>query len=130
MNEERKHIEFIDENAEEKANRRGALRDFLDGSILIKNFMVKQLPYILFLTLIAVIYIANRYHAEKVYRKHLLLQNEIKEMRAEAITTASDLMYISKQSQVIKMVEERGLEIEESKAPPKKIVVKKKKKIQ
>ena len=66
MNEERKHIEFIDENAEEKANRRGALRDFLDGSILIKNFMVKQLPYILFLTLIAVIYIANRYHAEKV----------------------------------------------------------------
>lgn len=34
---------------------------------------------------------------------------------------ASQLMYISKQSQVAKLVEEKGLGLEESVVPPKKI---------
>lgn len=125
---EKENIEFIEDQPEPKAVRKGSLKDFLDGSILIKDFVVKQLPFIIFLTLLGIVYIGNRYHAEKVYRKHLLLQNEIKELRAEAITTASDLMFISKQSQVIKMVEESGLNLVESKVPPKKIRVKNKKK--
>jgi hypothetical protein len=73
-------------------------------------------------------YIGNRYHAEKVLRQNLKLQNEIKELRAEKITTASELMYSSKQSEVLKMVKEKGLELEESFDPPKRIVIENKKK--
>ena len=124
------NIEFIPEQQEPKVprgSRRGSIRDFLDGSILVKDFVVKQLPFIVFITALAIIYIGNRYNAEKVYRKHQRLQNEIKEMRAEAITTASELMFMSKQSMVIRLVEEKGLDIKESTEPPKRIVAKKKK---
>lgn len=127
---EEENIEFIPEKQEPKApkdSKKGSVRDFLDGSILIKDFMVKQLPFIIFITVLAIIYIGNRYHAEKVYRKHLLIQNELKEMRAEAITTASELMFMSKQSMVVRLVEEEGLNIKEAKVPPKRIIVKKRK---
>ena len=48
-------------------------------------------------------------------------------MRAEAITTASELMFMSKQSMVVKLVEEKKIDIKEATEPPKRIVVKKKK---
>lgn len=121
LNDE-KHVEFIDEKP--KVNdqpRRGMLKDFLDGTLLTREYVVRQLPYFLFLTLLAVIYIGNRYHAEKVIRKTLSLQNELKELRSEEITKASALMYLSKQSEVARMVDEKGLELKESTQPPKKI---------
>ena len=59
--------------------------------------------------ILAFIYIANRYHAEKVVRANIELTQEISDLRAEAITTSSELMLISKQSEVARLVEKRGL---------------------
>lgn len=95
----------------------------LDGSLIANDFIVKQLPYIVFLVILAFVYIANRYHAEKVVRQNVVLQKEINELRAEAITTSSELMFISKQSEVAKLVEKRGLGLKESVEPPRKIVI-------
>jgi hypothetical protein len=121
LNDE-KPVEFIDEKPKSREQpRRGLLKEFLDGTLLTRENVVRQLPYILFLTILAVIYIGNRYHAEKVIRKTLTLQNELKELRSEEITKASALMYLSKQSEVARMVEEHGLELKESTKPPKKI---------
>jgi hypothetical protein len=72
---------------------------------------------------LAIVYIANRYNAEKVMRQTVVLQNELKEMRSESITTASELMFISKQSEVSKLVKIKGLDLYESVEPPKKIIV-------
>jgi hypothetical protein len=69
----------------------------------------------------AIIYIGNRYHAEKVIRELTNLQFEVKDLRAESITTASELMFISKQSEVVKMIEENQLDLKESVKPPIKI---------
>ncbi len=49
------------------------------------------------------------------------LEKELKELRFESITTASDLMYMSKQSEVVKRVEKEGLDLIESTEPPIKI---------
>jgi hypothetical protein len=57
-------------------------------------------------------------------RKNAELQKEINELRAEAITTSSELMFISKQSEVVKLVKKRGIDLEESVEPPRKIVIK------
>lgn len=117
-----KHVEFIDEKPKVKEQpRRGLLKDFLDGTLLTRENVVRQLPFVLFLTVLAVIYIGNRYHAEKVIRRTLALQSELKELRSEEITKASALMYLSKQSEVARMVDNKGLELNESTQPPKKI---------
>lgn len=99
------------------------LKNVLDGSILTKDVVIEQLPYLLFLTFVAVLYIGNRYHSEKIVRETSITQAELKELRAESITTASKLMYISKQSEVIKLVNKKGLELEEAVEPPKKLRV-------
>lgn len=113
--------EFIDVEESKKSRRKGSLKDVLDGSLLIRENVVKQFPYIFFLALLAIIYIGNRYHAEKIKRRITKLQLEQKDMRSESITTKSDLMFMSKQSEVAKLVKEKGLELEESTEPPKKI---------
>ena len=125
IGDKKDNVEFIEEKQEPKGSRLGSIKDLLDGSLIANDFIVKQLPYIVFLVALAFTYIANRYHAEKVVRASIELSKEINELRAEAITTSSELMFISKQSEVAKLVEERGLGLKESVEPPKKIVIEK-----
>jgi len=120
-----KNIEFIDQQAEQKEYKKSSsIKDVIDGSFLNSKNFIGQLPFILFLTFLAILYIANRYHAEKVVRETSKIRSEVKELRAEAITITSKLMNISKQSAVARLVNERGLELKESTEPP--IVIKKK----
>lgn len=122
MSEENKRVEFIDEKPSKKeAKKGGGLMDLLNGSLLNHNSVSNQLPYILFLAFLALFYIANRYRFEKIVRSSQAIQIEVKNLRAESITTAAQLMNISKQSQVVKELEERGIGLKESVVPPKKI---------
>jgi len=116
-------IEFIDQTEEQKEIRKGPLKELLDGSLLTREAVVRQLPYILFVTFLAIIYIGNRYHAEKVVRETTILQNQIRELRSESISIAAELMDISKQSEVVVLVQQRGLDLKESVEPPKKIII-------
>jgi hypothetical protein len=99
---------------------------FLDGSILTRDSVVRQLPFILFLTLMAILYIANRFNAEKLVRETVRSQNEVRELRSESISIASELMFISKQTEVAKLVEQNGLDLKEATIPPKQIKARKK----
>jgi len=123
----RRNIEFTDQKQEEKEGQKTRIRDILDGSLLTRDIVINQLPYILFLTMLLIFYIGNRYHAEKVIRQSLRLQTELKELRAEAISTASELEYLSNQSQVARLVEQKNLGLKYPEKPPVKIVEKKRK---
>jgi hypothetical protein len=54
------------------------------------------------------------------------LQREVKDMKAESLSTSADLMYVSRQSEVYRLVREKGLNLEELKTPPYKLLVSKK----
>ncbi len=123
MRDRRGNIEFIDQKTEQKEFRRGSFWDVFDGSVLTRDRVVRQLPFVLFLTFLIILYIGNRYHAERVIRQTMELQTELKELRARAISTASELEFISRQSEVAKMVESRGLGLKEAVEPPMKITV-------
>jgi len=107
----------------QKNDGRKQLKNMVDGSILTHEMFLNQLPYILFLTVLAVIYIGNRYHAEKILRDTINTTAELKELRAEAITSASKLMFKSKQSEVARLVNENGLGLKEAVEPPRKLIV-------
>ncbi|MDX9847555.1 MAG: FtsL-like putative cell division protein [Tenuifilaceae bacterium] len=124
MSENNERIEFIDAQPQPKEPKRRGVFSLLDGSLLGKDNVTNQIPYVLFLAFLAIVYIANRYKYEKLVREGQQMQIEVKNLRAESITTASQLMFISKQSQVARMVQEKGLGLEESVVPPKKIKAK------
>jgi hypothetical protein len=120
MKEEKDNKEFINEK-EEQQEPKYKLKDFINGNILAKGKVVNQLPFIIFIAVLAFMYIANSYHAQYVLRKNLKLQTEMEELRAESIVTASELMFICRQSEVAKLVKERDLDLKESRVPPMKI---------
>ncbi len=93
------------------------------GNFLTKGYVLNQLPFIFFMSLLAIVYIANGYYAEKTVIELNKVTNDIKELRSEFITLKSELNYRSKQSQVAKAVQPFGLK--ESVVPPVKIVVSK-----
>jgi len=51
------------------------------------------------------------------------LSREVKELRYEAITTSSDLMSMSKQSEVLDKIRARGVELNELTEPPRVLYV-------
>jgi cell division protein FtsL len=101
------------------------IKELLSGSMITEKIILKNLWFILLITLLAAIYIGNRFHAEKITRETTRLQREVKELRAESLSTSASLMYLSRQSEVYKLVKERGLNLEESKTPPYKLLVEK-----
>ncbi len=89
-----------------------------------KAMLIKMLPFSFFLMLLALIYIANGYVAEKTIREIDKTSRDIKELRSEYISVKSELMFKSRQSQVAKEVMPLG--IKQLSTPPKKIVLKNK----
>ncbi len=83
--------------------------------------IVQNMPFILFLSAMALLYIANSHLAEKKIRRINKLGREIKELKWEYINVKSELMFRSKMSEVRKSVEPLGLN--QLNAPPQKIVI-------
>ena len=102
------------------------IKELLSGSMVTERIILKNIWYVLLLTLLAAIYIGNRFHAEKITREAAKLQREVKDLQAESLSTSADLMFVSRQSEVYRLVKERGLNLEELKTPPFKLLVDKK----
>jgi hypothetical protein len=115
-----------EENIKKPTTTGSFIKELLSGSMVSEKIILKNLGYVSFVTLLAAVYIGNRFHAEKITRESTKLQREVKDLRAEALSTSADLMYISKQSEVYRLVRERGLNLEELKTPPYKLLVNKK----
>jgi predicted membrane protein len=71
--------------------------------------IVKQLPFFLFLTLLAVLYIYNGHYADKTIRNINKTTKEVKELQYEYKTVKSEVMFRSQQSELAKAVEPLGL---------------------
>ncbi len=89
--------------------------------IFTKESLVSVMPYVFFLTVIALVYIANSYHAERTIRDIDTVTKELKTLRTEYITGKSELMFVSKQTEVARLVSSQ--ELKESVEAPMKIIV-------
>jgi cell division protein FtsL len=114
------------ENTRKQANTGSFMKELLSGSMVTEKIILKNLGYVSLITILAAIYIGNRFHAEKITRESTRLTREVKDLRSESLSTSADLMFLSKQSEVYKLVKERGLNLEELKTPPYKVLVSKK----
>lgn len=71
--------------------------------------IVKQVPFFLFLALLAVIYIYNGHYADKTTRNINSTDKEVKELEYEYKTVKSEVMFRSQQSELAKAVAPLGL---------------------
>ena len=96
-----------------KPGKKGVLAKGLSkvfgGTFLSDDRATQHVPFILFLGLIAILYIANGYYADDKIREVNKVSNQLKELHTEYISSKSDLMFVSKQSEVAKAVLPMGI---------------------
>ncbi len=92
-------------------NSKGDWKKFFNYHTIVQN-----IPFFLFLSVLAVLYIYNGHHADKLIRKISTSEKNIKELEYEFKTIKSEVIYRSKASEMIKAVEPMGLK--ELKDPP------------
>ena len=89
-------------------------------SLLYNRWIVKNIPFYLFVSALAVIYIANGHYADKMIRKISSTEKHLKEMEYEFKTVKRDVIFRSKESELAKAVAPLGLK--ELMIPPVKIM--------
>ena len=99
------------------------MKELLSGIIVSDVIILRNIWYIIMLTGLLAIYIGNRFHAEKITREASRLSREVRDLRAEALSTSANLMSVSRQSEVFRMVKEKGLGLEELKTPAYKLII-------
>lgn len=98
------------ENIKQTKSKTAALkgmRDNLVGGLWI----AKNLNFFLFLSVLAVMYIANGHMADRAIRDIGKTQKDIKELQFEYKTIKSELMFKSEEGQVLKTATPLGLKI-------------------
>ncbi len=86
------------------------------------GWVVKNIPFFLFLAVLAVLYIANGHYADKTIRDINSTANDLKELQYEYKTVKSEMMYKSREAEMVGAAAPLGLKI--SPEPPVQIVIK------
>lgn len=73
------------------------------------QWVVKNIPFFLFLAFLAVLYIYNGHLADKLTRKIGVTEKHIKELQYEYKTVKSEVIFRSKASELVRAVEPLGL---------------------
>lgn len=92
-------------------------KDLYRGRIVSNDFLFRQWKNIGICVVLIFIYISNRYTCQQKIADIGNLQRQLIDIRYEALTLSSELMGTSRQSQVKKLVEGKGLDLEESNKP-------------
>ena len=101
----------------------GFLKGLISGTVISDSIILKDVRYSAMIALLAIIFIANRFNAERVEREIAVLEQEVRDLRAESLSVSADLGSVSRQSEITELVKERGLGLEELREPPYRIVV-------
>jgi len=99
------------------------LKGLISGTVISDSLILKDIKYSALILILGIIFIANRFSAESVEREIAVLEQEVRDMRAEALSVSADLGSVSRQSEITDLVKERGLGLEELREPPYRIVV-------
>ena len=77
--------------------------------VLYYRWIVKNIPFFLFMAVLTICYIANGHYADKSIRKTNEIERHLKEMGYEFKSIKKEVIFRSKESELVKAVEPLGL---------------------
>lgn len=81
------------------------------GGFLSVQWLTQNLNFILFLSLLAIIYIANGHMSDKTIRNINKTKQELKQLQFEYKTLKSEIMFKSEEAQVLQAASPLGLKV-------------------
>ncbi len=106
-----------------KKGKGGFFKGLISGTLISESLILKDMKYSALIAVLAIIFISNKFSAERVERQIIVLEQDVRDMRAESLSVSADLGSVSRQSEITDLVKERGLGLEELREPPYRIVV-------
>lgn len=107
------------EEQENVARKSRSLFTIFLGSYIVGPHTKKMMPYIVFVTVLAILYIVNGFAINAQHRKHSQLTEQVKELRSKSRAINAIKMQEMRRSSILKRCQERGIDLEESVVPPK-----------
>jgi hypothetical protein len=107
------------ESQNKRFNPYKSFRNFFAGTYLGEEIMIGFIPYVLFLGILAMIYISNIYKTEENEWKTIMLKREIEELKSEHVNSVTRNLDSGQRSSVSEKVKRSGLEL--PKEPPYQI---------
>ena len=93
-------------------------RDILNGNILTKNFLRKQYGLLIMIAALTFLYVDNRFYCETQLAKEIELKKKIQDVKYESMTISAELMQLSRESNVLNLVNASGLNLQQTVTPP------------
>lgn len=93
---------------ERKINVLKPITDLLSGNFFGKEFIQKNIGFMVYLTFLVMIYIGYGYYADKQMKRVAELEN-MEELNSRDNSATKELNQISLQSNVLEMVKEKGI---------------------
>ena len=87
------------------------------GSVLTEDFFLRNMRFILVLVVVVILFIIYLYTMLQGMSNVERLQQELKDVKYEALTISSSLTEASRQGEIEKRVEEEGLDLKVSNEP-------------
>jgi hypothetical protein len=91
--------------------------DVLNGNVLTKDYVIQNLPFIVFITALMLVYIGMGYNIDKNTRLINALEEENLDLRTEEIAVKTEYNVVSGQSQVADSTAKIGLVEARDEAP-------------
>ena len=105
---------------QEESHFEDLLRSILNGDS-IRDFFMRNLKTFMIIGLLVFAYIGNRYACEDVMRRVSETQKQSKEVKYEILCTATELVQLSRPSNIRESLKEKDINLEISTTPPIKI---------
>jgi len=95
------------------------VRGLMSGGLLRRPDVLRKLPYVFFILLLMLLYIANGYYTQQLNRRYTRLNDEVKELRTQSLSINERRMTATRQSEIIRRLDAAGIELHESVVPPR-----------
>ncbi len=105
---------MTEETKEKTVKNRNPLKGLFNYQWIVKN-----IPFFLFLSALTVAYIANGHRADRTIRRINATTIELKDLQYEYKTLKSEVMFRSQEGQIVKAAEPLGLKV--SKEMPQRL---------
>lgn len=110
--------EFVSPQKEQQEAEKFSVLAFFRRDYIIRDFLKKEYPFILFLLFLSMFYIWNSYKYEAENKRLKKEKKALAVLKFKSMELQADLMKFSRQSQVLRKIKERQLGLELSSDPP------------
>ncbi|MCC8062213.1 MAG: ABC transporter permease [Rikenellaceae bacterium] len=91
---------------------------FFTGSVLSHDEFTRRLPVLVYIVFLMLLYIANGFHIQHKHGELDRISDELKQLKTEAVTSSAVRMTLTRQSEIERLLEERGIPLVQDGTPP------------